>query len=221
MLSILQHIDTELLLLINGWHAAWLDQFMYSFSGRWVWVPMYVSLAFILLRREGWRRGGIYLLAIGLTILMADQVCATLIRPMVGRMRPANPANPLSDMIHIVNGYRGGQYGFPSCHGTNSVALAVFMSLIIRRRSFVCLIWTWALINCYTRMYLGVHYPGDLLVGGLIGGVVAVGMYKGGRRLIDRLDVAATVESAPASRLTAPLLPAVFAMTIIAIIIVN
>lgn len=221
MFTFLQHIDTQLLLFFNGLHAPWLDQFMYSFSGRWVWVPMYVSLVFILLRREGWKRGGIYLVAIGLTILIADQLCASIIRPAVERLRPANPDNPLSHAVHIVNGYRGGRYGFPSCHGTNSAALAVFMSLIIRRRSFICLISLWAVINCYTRMYLGVHYPGDLLVGGIIGALTAVGMYCASQAVIKRLELPTQAADCAAQGGTARLLPAVFAITVLAIIISN
>lgn len=114
----------------------------------------------------------IYLLALVAAIVLTDQVCATVIRPVVERMRPSNPLNPLSASTHIVDGYRGGPYGFPSCHAANSFALVVFMALFVRRWKFTLFIVGWGLLNSYSRIYLGVHYPGDLLVGGLIGGLI-------------------------------------------------
>lgn len=84
--------------------------------------------------------------------------------------RPANPENPIVDLVHIVNGYRGGSYGFPSCHAANSFGLAMYVIFLFRKRWLSVFIITWAVLNCYTRIYLGVHYPGDLIVGGIIGG---------------------------------------------------
>lgn len=101
---------------------------------------------------------------------LADQVCSSLIRPVVARLRPANLENPIVDMVYIVNGYRGGSYGFPSCHAANSFGLALYVVFTFRKRWLSLFIIAWAVLNCYTRIYLGVHYPGDLLVGGIIGG---------------------------------------------------
>ena len=109
------------------------------------------------------------LAAIALTITFADQVCAGLIRPVVERLRPANPENPISDLVHVVNNYRGGRYGFPSCHASNSFGLAFFLVFLFRKQWLSLFILLWATLNCYTRIYLGVHYPGDLIVGAVIG----------------------------------------------------
>ena len=87
-----------------------------------------------------------------------------------GSGTPANPENPIVDLVHIVNGYRGGSYGFPSCHAANSFGLAMYVVFLFRKRWLSVFIITWAVLNCYTRIYLGVHYPGDLIVGGIIGG---------------------------------------------------
>lgn len=169
MIEILQELDAQMLLAVNGLHTPLADRFMMAFTNRWVWVPLYVALAWYLVRRQGWRNGFFCILAIGIAVTIADQTCATLIRPMVERLRPSNEANPLSAAVHIVDGYRGGSYGFPSCHAANTFALATFFTLLCTRTPLAPMLITWALANCYTRMHLGVHYPGDLIVGASIG----------------------------------------------------
>lgn len=114
-------------------------------------------------------------------------VC-TLIRPEVCRLRPSNPENPLSEMVHIVGGYRGGSYGFPSCHAANSFALASFLTLLFANRKLSLFIFAWAVLNSYSRVYLGVHYPGDLLVGAIIGTAAGLAMAFAAGYVADRVD---------------------------------
>lgn len=173
----LSDIEARLLLIVNGAHSPFFDSVMWCISGRWIWVPFYAVLAYLLFRRMSWKRASICLVTIGLIILAADQTCATLIRPEIGRLRPANLNNPLSSFVHVVNGYRGGRYGFPSCHAANTFALAVFMSLVIRHKWFTVMMFSWAFIVSYSRMYLGVHYFGDLFCGATIGSLFAVLFY--------------------------------------------
>lgn len=185
----LSDIDARLLLIVNGAHSPFFDSVMWCISGRWIWVPFYAVLAYLLFRRMSWKRASICLVTIGLIILAADQTCATLIRPEIGRQRPANLNNPLSSFVHVVNGYRGGRYGFPSCHAANTFALAVFMSLVIRHKWFTVMMFSWAFIVSYSRMYLGVHYFGDLFCGATIGSLFAVLFYYLQNYLFKRLNI--------------------------------
>lgn len=185
----LSDIDARLLLIVNGAHSPFFDSVMWCISGRWIWVPFYAVLAYLLFRRMSWKRASICLVTIGLIILAADQTCATLIRPEIGRLRPANLNNPLSSFVHVVNGYRGGRYGFPSCHAANTFALAVFMSLVIRHKWFTVMMFSWAFVVSYSRMYLGVHYSGDLFCGATIGSLFAVLFYYLQNYLFKRLNI--------------------------------
>lgn len=185
----LSDIDARLLLIVNGAHSPFFDSVMWCISGRWIWVPFYAVLAYLLFRRMSWKRASICLVTIGLIILAADQTCATLIRQEIGRLRPANLNNPLSSFVHVVNGYRGGRYGFPSCHAANTFALAVFMSLVIRHKWFTVMMFSWAFVVSYSRMYLGVHYFGDLFCGATIGSLFAVLFYYLQNYLFKRLNI--------------------------------
>lgn len=170
--------DSEAFLAVNSCHSEAVDQFMYLVSDKWVWVPLYFVIFLMLVRRYGWLYGLIAAIGAGLAVALADQTCATLIRPFCERLRPANPDNPIAPLVHIVNGYRGGPYGFPSCHAANTAAFAVYIVCCFpRRRGVVAFLVAWVVLNCGSRMYLGVHYPGDLLLGLSIGALLGLGVY--------------------------------------------
>ncbi len=178
LIDYIAEIDTKIFLALNGMHTPWLDPVMWVLTGKFTWIPLYALLLWWLYKRYQWREATVYLVAVVLTIVVADQVCGGALRGYIGRLRPANLGNPISHMVHIVNGYRGGNFGFPSCHGANSFGLAVIMSLIMKRRWFTLSILAWATLNSYTRLYLGVHYPGDILAGATIGSLAGWGLYS-------------------------------------------
>lgn len=178
MLEFLNQIDTSVFLFFNGMHTPFLDRFMMLFTGRFIWIPMYAAILIVLLRTYRTKSAVIYMAAIALAITLTDQTCATFIRPMVERLRPSNLENPLSALTTIVDDYRGGSYGFPSCHSANSFALATFLAFLFPRKRMLVFIFGWAVLNSYTRLYLGVHYPGDLIVGAVIGSAFGFLCYR-------------------------------------------
>lgn len=170
-------LDESLLLAINGMHTPMLDNLMWLLSGKWVWIPFYALLIMFMGYRLGVKQTALILISIAVMITLTDQTCATLIRPCLERLRPSHPDNPVSSMIQLVNGYRGGSFGFPSCHAANTAALATFIILLFRIRALSIFMVVWALAICYSRMYLGVHYPSDILVGMTVGIIYAILVY--------------------------------------------
>lgn len=167
MLDILQQIDASALCAINGANCPYADSLMWLISGKLAWLPMIIALLWVLFR-QGWRKAILVLLAVALTIALADQVSSSVIKPLVQRLRPShNPA--IESSLHIIRDYRGGLYGFVSSHAANSFGVAALMALICRRRSVAAAFVGWAALVCYSRMYEGVHYPGDILCGALVG----------------------------------------------------
>ncbi len=177
LIQSLAETDQTAFLFLNGFHNTFWDYFMSLFTGKFIWIPMYATILYVLIRNYNWKTVLICLAAIALTITFADQICASVIRPAVERYRPSNPENPIADLVYIVNGRRGGGYGFPSCHASNSFGLAFFVMLLFRKQWLSLFLCSWAIVNCYTRIYLGLHYPGDLLAGMLVGGCGAGIMY--------------------------------------------
>ena len=171
----LSTLDTSLTLAINSCHSPFFDNFFYIYTKTWTWLPAIVVLLVWMWRKWGIR--SLYIVAgIALCILLADQISSSLLKPLVERLRPTH--NPeISNIIHIVNGYRGGLYGFVSSHAANAATFVTFTSFIFRNRIYTILLSLWAFFIAYSRVYLGVHYVGDVLCGTLVGILVGVGVY--------------------------------------------
>lgn len=184
LLSVIIHfisaIDEKVFLFVNGMHCGTMDYVMFAVSDKTTWIPFYMLLAATVVRHGKWKQGVLCIAATLIAVGMADYTCASILRPMAERLRPSNPETPLSATVHIVNGYRGGRYGFPSCHAANSFALAVCLSLYLRNRAAAVLLTCWATLVSCSRIYLGVHYPGDVVCGMIVGstyGIMSVKCY--------------------------------------------
>ena len=188
MLEQLLHIDTEILLAINGWHAPWADQLMWIISAKTTWIPLYLLLIGLLVWRYRqpaptpikWLQKVpacvVMIVAIGLAVGAADVIASGILKDLVARPRPSRVPE-LEGMLHLVNGYKSGQYGFVSSHAANTIAVALLFSLIWRNKIATIGLMLWVAANCYSRMYLGVHYPTDILGGLIVGSLVAVLAY--------------------------------------------
>lgn len=179
----LHALDEKVLLFFNSWNNSFFDDFMVSATHKFTWIPFYVSLLVFLVYRQGWRKSLVWVVAIALTVALADMITSQLIRPLVGRWRPTAEENPISEIVHMAGGFRRGGFGFPSCHASNSMALATIIFLSVRSLEIRVLMVSWAILHSYTRLYLAVHYPGDLLAGALIGILVGAVVYLGVRKL--------------------------------------
>lgn len=174
MIDYLVATDTEVFLWLNSWHTLFWDIFMRMATGKWIWIAFYASILFALYKAYGWRTMLVFGIICGIAVTITDQLTASIMRPYFERMRPSNPENPISDMVHVVDNYRGGSFGFPSSHAANTFAVATVLSLVFKRWYLTVAMYFWAVLNCYSRVYLGVHYPGDLVVGLLIGLIVGL-----------------------------------------------
>ena len=126
---------------------------------------------------KNWKNALLFILSIGVAIALADQIASGIFKPLVARLRPSH--NPdLEGIIDLVNGYRGGRYGFFSSHAANTCAIAVYLSLLFRNKFFTSVICSWTLLNCWTRLYLGVHYVTDILTGLICGALIGYLVYR-------------------------------------------
>ena len=165
--------DNNIVVAINNCHSPFMDDAILVITDFWFFVGVVCCIIAYSIRKDKFQKTIIFC-AVGCT----DYLCAGIIRPAVQQLRPTNPDNPVSAMLHIVRGYTGGKYGLPSCHAANSFAIAVFTTLWFRTKWIAAILIGWALLECYTRLYLGVHYPSDIVFGMAIGSLIACIIYS-------------------------------------------
>ncbi|MFN8208846.1 MAG: phosphatase PAP2 family protein [Bacteroidales bacterium] len=182
MIDWLNQLDTRVFLFLNGLHSPGADQLMWWFTKGWIWAPLYLVFLIVLwkkLRTKIW----VAIVAIILLVAITDQTSVRFFKNPVQRLRPSH--NPqLTGQVHTVNGYKGGKFGFISSHAANTFGIALLLALLVRRKWFSLTLLGWAALMSYSRIYLGVHYPGDIFCGMLWGMLLALGVYYLARLLL-------------------------------------
>lgn len=173
MIEFLNGIDHSLFLFLNGLHNEFWDKVVIIATKGIVWLPVYLAFLYLVIRKFGWKTLIVIVFA-ALTVLISDQLCE-LVKNMAQRLRPSHEPGLT---VHLVNAYKGGEWGFYSAHASNSFSVAIFLIVLLCRHYRYVYIpaLLWALLLSYTRIYLGVHFPGDTLTGMIIGSLIGWGM---------------------------------------------
>ena len=167
--------DQEWLTWFNGSDSLILDRMVETLTAGLTWVPLYIALFYLVVKNnETMKQIALIVGCVALCMLLSDGVTDGLVKPLVARWRPSH--DPIIKYtIDIVNNHRNTYYGFFSAHAANTMAITVFFCLLVRSKLFCSTMILWSLLNCWTRMYLGLHYPGDIFFG-LLRGSVAGGV---------------------------------------------
>ena len=172
-----QNVDRSALLAVNGSDSLFLDSVVHVLTTATTWIPLYLSLFYLVLRNNNSIQRIVFIVGCaGLCILFAGAVDDLIVKPTVARWRPTHDP-VIGTLVDVVDGYRGGKYGFFSAHACNTFSIAVFFCWLVRSWALSLTLVLWSLVNCWTRLYLGVHFPGDILVGLTWGFIVGTAVY--------------------------------------------
>lgn len=188
-LNWLQNVDRVALLAVNGSNSIFLDSVAHVLTTATTWIPLYLSLFYIVVKNHNTvQRIAIIVGCAGLCILFAGAVDDLIVKPTVARWRPTHDP-VIGTLVDVVDGYRGGKYGFFSAHACNTFSIAIFFCWLVRSKVLSFTLVLWSFVNCWTRLYLGVHFPGDILVGLTWGFTVGTSVYFFYLRVLRKMHV--------------------------------
>lgn len=171
-------LDYDILHLLNGSDNPIVDSMALILTDAYTWIPLYLMLIFLVVHNnERWSQILLIISAAICCVSISSIISEVICKPWVARLRPMYTPE-LYDHLDLVEGYSASGFSFFSSHAANTFSLAVFLSMLVRRRTFSMFIITWSLINCWTRLYLGAHFPSDILVGLLCGGIIGLVCYS-------------------------------------------
>jgi undecaprenyl-diphosphatase len=177
----METIDRNLFLYLNSLHTPFWDSIMLFMSGKFEWTPLYLFIIWLLWRKYRGKIWLVFIVAV-FAIALSDQI-SVFIKNQVHRLRPCRDES-LTGLIHLVGHWCGGKFGFVSSHAANTFALASLTAPMLENRWYSIFIFIWAVIVSYSRIYLGVHFPGDVICGALLGLIIGFSLYFGFRAII-------------------------------------
>ena len=218
ILNTINQGDRSLLTAINFDGPTGYDFFWAMYSDKWTWIPFMLVIVYCLLRPGNWRHRLLMVGSVALLFVLSDFVVSSFIKNVVCRPRPSHdPA--VMDLLSYVNGYRGGAYGFPSNHASNGFAAATFLALLLRNRWVTLSAFLWAIGSCYSRMYLGVHYPSDILCGAMLGIVFAIIIFFLYKKAAKRLALPPYRDIYVSKEMLA--IPVIFLLTVLTLLLLS
>ncbi len=171
------NLDKQLLLAMNGSDSLFWDGVMLVYTSTIIWIPLALALIYLLIKNNNLMNFIVLLVMCAIVIALTDGITSTICKPLFARFRPTHDPE-IMYLVDVVDNYRAYKYGFMSSHAANSFGIAVFVMLLVKNKLLSISLILWALINCYSRIYLGVHYPGDIICGAVTGILSGVLVYK-------------------------------------------
>jgi len=176
--------ERNLFFFLNGSDSPLWDSFFYFYSYKWTWIPLYLCFLFVVIYRKtgaeiksDWKEIAWTIVAVVLVITLCDQIASGIFKPLFQRFRPTHHPD-FQDLVKTVYGMRGGKYGFISSHAANTFGFAAFMALLFRNRLLTFTLFLFAFITAYSRIYLGLHFISDVVVGALVGILTGYVVYR-------------------------------------------
>lgn len=169
MLEYLRELDKKIFILIHhDWENSFFNFIMPYIRDKYFWIPVYIVFLIVIIyrfRKKSW----MVVVAIALLITVTDQISSSIFKPLFHRLRPCQNPELSAYMNHMID--CGSGFSFVSSHAANHFALAVFIGLIFynRMKWFMYVLVVWAAVICYAQVYVGYHYPADVICGGIIG----------------------------------------------------